>query len=151
MVSDIFEYRRQERGPKNYIALGLAGAVLYFGWAQGWSLVAVLLCGPFLGYILARLVMNDAEGFRLTETSLEYYRLTDEQSLDWHEINGVTITGDGLGGAACLIHCADGRSESLPATAQFSPERLSQEFRLRGIPVWRTQSLRPSLGEPQLQ
>ena len=151
MVSDIFEYRRQERGPKNYIALGIAGAVLYFGWVQGWPLVAVLLCGPFLGFILARLVMNEAEGFRLTETSLEYYHLTDEQTLDWHEINGDTIAGDSLGGATCLIHCADGRTERLPATAQFSPERLTQEFRLRGVPVWRTQSLNQSLGDPQLQ
>jgi len=139
MRHEIFEYRQQARGPRNYVALGLVMALIYVGWAQGWGLIAILLSGPILALILVRLVVNDAAGFRLTGTALDFYDGTAFQSLDWNEVEGVTVTGDGGGGSVCVIRTAEGQTHLLPATAPFSPERLTQEFRERGIPVWRPQ------------
>lgn len=137
MTKDIFEYRRQARAPRTYLALGLVGTLMYFGWSQGWGLVAGFLCGPFLAMVLVRLVLNEAEGFRMTENTLDYYGEAVEGTVDWHELQAVTLTGDGTGGARCLLHLDGGRVEQLPATSAFAPERLAQEFRLRGVPVWR--------------
>ncbi len=137
MTIEIFEYRRQARGPRNYFALGLATSVLYLAWSQGWGLIAVLLCGPFLGLVTARLIENEAEGFRMTPSGLDYYDADGEGELDWHQLSGVTLTGDGAGGARCLLHLPGGQSVTMPATEAFAPERLAQEFRLRGVPVWR--------------
>ncbi len=137
MTSEIFEYRNQARGPRNYITLGLVLAVLYAAYQQGWGLMAVFLCGPILGFVLARLIENAAEGFRMTETALDYYAPGVEGAVNWHSLRGVTIAGDGTGGAICDLQLSDGEIIRLPATAAFAPERLAQEFRLRGVPVWR--------------
>lgn len=137
MTGEIFEYRNQARGPRNYIALGLVLAVLYAAWQQGWGLMAVFLCGPILGFVLVRLIENEAEGFRMTETALDYYAPGIEGEVVWHSLRGVTLVGDGMGGAVCDLQLSDGEAVRLPATAAFAPERLAQEFRLRGIPVWR--------------
>ncbi|HQY45260.1 MAG TPA: hypothetical protein PK450_13890 [Paracoccaceae bacterium] len=137
MTSEIFEYRNQARGPRNYIALGLILAVIYSAWQQGWGLMAVFLCGPILGFVLVRLIENEAAGFRMTETGLDYYAPGVGAEINWHSLRGVTIAGDGAGGAICDLHLDDGETRRLPATAAFAPERLAQEFRLRGIPVWR--------------
>lgn len=137
MITDIFEYRRQARAPRNYFALGLVGGLLYLGWAQGWGLVASLLCGPFLAMVLVRLVANQAEGFRMTADTIDYYGDCADGTVDWNDLQAVTLSGDGAGGARCLLHLDGGRTEQLPATSAFAPERLAQEFRLRGIPVWR--------------
>lgn len=138
MTSEIFEYRNQARGPRNYIALGLVLTVLYAGWQQGWGLMAVFLCGPILGFILVRLIENEAEGFRMTESGLDYYATGIEGEVNWHTVRGVSISGDGAGGAICDLHLSDGEITRMPATSAFAPERLAQEFRLRGIPVWRS-------------
>ncbi len=137
MTDETFEYRNQARGPKNYVALGLVLALLYSGWVQGWGVMAVFLCGPFLALILVRLIENEAEGFRLTEKGMDYFAPGQEGEIDWHSLRGVTIGGDGAGGALCDLHLEGGETARLPATAAFAPERLAQEFRLRGIPVWR--------------
>lgn len=145
MTGEIFEYRNQARGPRNYIALGLVLAVLYAAWQQGWGLMAVFLCGPILGFVLVRLIENEAEGFRMTETALDYYAPGIEGEVVWHSLRGVTIVGDGTGGAVCDLQLRDGEVVRLPATAAFAPERLAQEFRLRGIPVWRSQTPMPQM------
>lgn len=137
MTGEIFEYRNQARGPRNYIALGLILTVIYSAWQQGWGLMAVFLCGPVLGFVLVRLIENEAAGFRMTETGLDYYAPGVGAEINWHGLRGVTIAGDGAGGAICDLHLDDGETSRLPATAAFAPERLAQEFRLRGIPVWR--------------
>jgi hypothetical protein len=134
---DIFEYRTQARSPRTYLALGLCLEVLYLGWKQDWGLVATLLTGPFLAIFLVRLVINRAEGFRMNGDGLDYYGDLAEGAVDWLDLRAVTIGGDGAGGARCLLHLVDGGTETLPATNAFSPERLAQEFRLRGVPVWR--------------
>lgn len=135
--NDIFEYRAQTRGPRTYMALWLGLEVLYVGWKQGWGLVATLLCGPFLAYTLVRLVLNSAEGFRMDDNGLNFYSDAVEGAIDWLDLRAVTIGGDGQGGARCELHLVDGATETLPATRAFSPERLAQEFRMRGVPVWR--------------
>ena len=140
--NDIFEYRAQVRGPRTYMALWLGLEVLYIGWKQGWGLIATLLCGPFLAITLVRLVLNPAEGFRMDDDGLDFYSDAAEGAIDWLDLRAVTIGGDGAGGACCHLHLVDGDTETLPATNAFSPERLAQEFRLRGVPVWR-----PSLPE----
>lgn len=137
MTTEIFEYRRQARGPKNYLALALVLGVIYAAQLQGWGFVGVLLCGPFLAWVLVRLIENDAEGFRMTESELTYYGAEASGEVEWHLLRGVTIGGDGAGGASCELHLGAGENETLPATAAFAPERLAQEFRLRGVPVWR--------------
>lgn len=137
MTGETFEYRNQARGPRNYVALGLILAVLYAASQQGWGLMAVFLCGPMLGFVLVRLIENEAEGFRMTETALDYYAPGIEGEVIWHSLRGVTLAGDGLGGTICDLHLDDGEVTRLPATHAFAPERLAQEFRLRGIPVWR--------------
>jgi hypothetical protein len=137
MTSEIFEYRNQARGPRNYIALGLVLAVIYAGVEQGWGLMAVFLCGPILGFLMVHLIENEAKGFRMTEGGLDYYAPGTEGEVDWHALQGVTIAGDGAGGAVCDLHMTDGTVTRLPATEAFAPERLAQEFRQRGIPVWR--------------
>jgi hypothetical protein len=147
MTTEIFEYRNQARGPRNYIALGLVLAVIYAGHQQGWGLMAVFLCGPILGFLLVRLIENDAEGFRMTESGLDYYAPGCVGEVDWHTLRGVTVAGDGAGGAICDLHTDDGTSVRLPATAAFAPERLAQEFRLRGVPVWRAARTEDQLAE----
>lgn len=137
MTPEIFEYRRQARAPRNYFALGLVGFLLYVGWSQGWGLVAGLLCGPALALVLVRLVLNQAEGFRMTEEALDFYGDRIDGTIDWLDLQAVTLSGDGSGGARCLLHLDGGRTELLPATGAFAPERLAQEFRRRGVPVWR--------------
>ena len=139
MITDTFEYRRQARGPGNYLALGVAMAMVYAGWSQGWSLMAVFLCGPFLALILVRLVLNQAEGFRLTPKGVEFYNDDRHRAIAWREVATVTMTGDGMGGAHCVLHLRNGATDTLPATNGFSPERLGQEFRARGVPVRRAQ------------
>lgn len=140
MNTEILEYRNQARGPRNYIALGLVTAVISIGQQQGWGLMAVFLCGPMLGYLLVRLIENEAEGFRMSEAGLTYYAPGLEGEVDWNLLRAVTVIGDGAGGALCDLHLDDGGITRLPATAAFAPERLAQEFRLRGVPVWRTQA-----------
>ncbi len=137
MTTEIFEYRKQARGPKNYLALALVLGVMYAAHLQGWGFVGTLLCGPFLAWVLVRLIENDAEGFRMNEAGLNYYGASVAGEVEWHQLRGVTIGGDGAGGALCHLHLGAGETESLPATAAFAPERLAQEFRLRGVPVWR--------------
>lgn len=138
MTNELFEFRRQARGPQNYLALALVMTVSYLGWAQGWGLMAFLLCGPFLAMVLVRLVENEAEGFRMTQDAIEFYGADCDGAVSWFDLSGVTISGDGTGGARCELHHVGGDTWVMPATAAFSPERLSEEFRLRGIPVWRT-------------
>ena len=137
MITETFEFRRQARGPGNYLALGVAMAMVYSGWTQGWSLMAVFLCGPFLALILVRLVLNEAEGFRLTAQGVEFYSDHRHRNLAWRDITNVTMAGDGMGGAHCLMHLRNGATDTLPATHGFSPERLGHEFRTRGVPVRR--------------
>ena len=136
-MTDTFEFRRQARGPANYLALGASMALIYAGWAQGWPLMAVILCGPFLAFILVRLVLNEAEGFRLLASGVELYDQSHDRLINWRDLAAVTLRGDGNGGAQCLLHLSGGETETLPATAGFSPERLGQEFRVRGVQVWR--------------
>ncbi|MGB3146343.1 MAG: hypothetical protein WBA91_01140 [Paracoccaceae bacterium] len=137
MSFEIFEYRRQARGPMNYFALALVIAITNLAWQQGWAFMAILLCGPFLAMILVRLIENDAEGFRMNEDGLYCYAGSHDESFDWYDLQGVTISGDGAGGAVCILHLAMGETMRMPATSAFSPERLAEEFRLRGLPVWR--------------
>jgi hypothetical protein len=137
MTNEIFEYRNQARGPRGYLALAVIMAVLYAGWSQGWGLVGVLLCGPALGWILSRLIQNDAQGFRMTAGGLDYHNGPLEGEVGWPDLAGVTITGDGAGGCQCHLHLHRGRTVLMPATQAFSPDRLTQEFRKRGVPVWR--------------
>ncbi len=139
MISDTFEYRRQARGPGSYLALGLAMGLIFTGWSQGWPFSAMILCGPFLALILVRLILNEAEGFRLTAHALEFYGSSEDRAIAWRDLNAVTLSGDGSGGAHCLLHLAGGSTDVLPATSSFSPERLGQEFRDRGVPVRRAQ------------
>ena len=134
-MTDTFEFHRQARGPGNYLALGVAMGLIYIGWAQGWPLMAVLLCGPYFAYVLVRLILNEAEGFRLLPGGIEFYRPTDSRMVVWRDLAAVTLRGDGDGGAECLLHLKGGVTETLPATAGFSPERLRQEFRSRGVNV----------------
>lgn len=138
MSNEIFEYRRQARGPRNYMALAIVMALLYLSWAQGWGLVSVFLCGPALGFLIARLIENAAEGFRMTEAGLDFYDAVQEGEVDWFDLTGVTIVGDGAGGSQCLLHLHRGATLTMPATGAFAPERLAEEFRRRGVPVWRT-------------
>lgn len=137
MTNEIFEYRLQARGPQAYFALGLALTVVYFGWVQGWGLISVFLCGPFLAMVLARLLENDAEGFRMTAQSLDFYDAHNDGTVAWRDLRGVTVCGDGGGGARCMLHLYSGQNLQLPATGAFSPDRLAQEFRVRNVPVWR--------------
>ncbi|MGC1486714.1 MAG: hypothetical protein WA784_02885 [Albidovulum sp.] len=139
MPTETFEYRRQARGPKNYIALWITMLVLYFASAQGWGFMAAILCGPFLGMIIVRLVLNEAEGFRLNERGVEYYSLAGTYRIKWRDLRAVVISGDGLGGAKCLLHTTNGASVALPATDAFSPDRLGQEFKTRNVPIWRAE------------
>lgn len=136
MTTEIFEYRKQARGPKNYLALALVLGVTYAAHLQGWGFAGILLCGPFFAWVLVRLIENDAEGFRMSEAGLDYYGGNISGEVEWHRLRGVTIGGDGAGGSLCQLHLGAGESETLPATAAFAPERLAQEFRLRGVPVW---------------
>ncbi len=137
MTNEIFEYRNQARGPRGYLALAVIMAVLYAGWSQGWGLVGVLLCGPALGFVLSRLIQNQAQGFCLSVGGIDYHDGALEASVAWADLTGVTITGDGAGGCQCHLHLQRGRTVLMPATQAFSPDRLTQEFRLRGVPVWR--------------
>ena len=137
MYSEPFDYHEQARNPRMYLLTGLAGAVLYAGLAQGWGLAAILLAGPVLAWILVQLVMNPGAGFRLWEQGISFYDADRERMIDWHDLSAVTLSADGAGGAICILHLADGREERLPATAAFTTDRLAQEFRLRGVPVWR--------------
>jgi len=138
-MTDTFEFRRQARGPGNYLALGVCMGLIYLGWAQGWPLIAFLLCGPFLSFVLVRLILNEAEGFRLMASGIEFYRQSERRLIAWRDLADVTLRGDGDGGAECLLHLKGGETETLPATSGFSPERLGQEFRARGIAVQRHQ------------
>jgi hypothetical protein len=137
MMVEIFEYRRQARGPKNYLALWSVMAMLYVGWAQGWFLVAVLLCGPFLAMILVRLVLNEAAGFRLGPNGIDYFDGAEDGSVTWRDLRAVTLCGDGTGGATCLMQLTNGDSINLPATGDFAPERLATEFKARRGQIWR--------------
>lgn len=137
VISETFEFHRQARRPGNYFGLGVAMAMAYAGWSQGWALMAIVLCGPFLALVLVRLVLNAAEGFRLTANGVELYSEDRHRNIAWRDIANVTIGGDGKGGARCVIHLRDDSADDLPATGGFSPERLGQEFRARGVPVWR--------------
>ena len=150
-MTDTFEFRRQARGPGNYLALGVTMATLYLGWSQGWSLLAMFLCGPFLALVLVRLVLNEAEGFRLTQDGVEYYSHDSDRMIAWRSLSSVTVTGDGAGGAECVLHLRDASTDVLPATTGFSPERLGQEFRARGVIVRRakTQAQMASRGQWQ--
>lgn len=139
VIAETFEFHRQARRPGNYFGLGVAMAMVYAGWSQGWSLMAVVLCGPFLALILVRLVLNAAEGFRLTPNGVELYSEDRHRNIAWRDIANVTIAGDGTGGARCVIHLRNDTADNLPATNGFSPERLGQEFRARGVPVRRVQ------------
>ncbi len=151
MYQDVFEYRRQARSADNYLALGLVFVLFYLGLHQGWGLVAGLLLSPFLAFVLVRLVLNDSAGFRLGGDGLTWHAHGRERRLPWHDLNAVTIGGDGAGGADCLLHLRGGETAHLPATGAFAPERLAQEFRLRGVPVWRPAPERLAVGLPQLQ
>ncbi|MCX8507452.1 MAG: hypothetical protein ORN49_01000, partial [Rhodobacteraceae bacterium] len=104
MTTEIFEYRRQARGPKNYLALALVMGVIYASSLQGCGVVGVLLSGPFLAWVLVRLVENDAEGFRMTENRLDYYGAGLSAEVAWHDLRGVTLSGDGAGGTICELH-----------------------------------------------
>lgn len=151
MIEEIFEFRRQARGPRNYMALGVVLTVIFLGCTQGWGLWAALLCGPFLAIVLVRLTLNEAQGFRLSDKGIDWCDGIVGRSLDWNEVNAVTIGGDGSGGADCRLHVDGGETVPLPASSAFSPERLALEFRQRGIPVWRPAGERLAVGVAQLQ
>lgn len=140
MTNEIFEYYRQARGPRNYLLLGLSLAIIYIAARQGWGLAGTLLCGPFLGMVLVRLIANDAAGFRMSPAGLAWFDGTADGEIGWNRVRAVAVAGDGAGGALCDLHLANGFSMRLPATAAFAPERLAQEFRARGISVWRPAS-----------
>lgn len=151
MFDDIFEFRRQARGPGNYLALGVVMTVMFLGRAQGWGLWAALLCGPFLAMVLVRLILNAAIGFRLGPEGLLWYQGATARSVGWADLDAVTITGDGAGGADCILHLAGGETDRLPGASAFAPERLTQEFRLRGVPVWRPAAERLAVRAVQVQ
>lgn len=151
MFDEIFEFRRQARGPGNYLALGTVMVVLFLGWSQGWGIWAAILCGPFLAMVLVRLILNEARGFRMTDDGLDWYVGLQGRSVPWADLNAVTIAGDGAGGADCLLHIDGGETAHLPEAAAFAPERLAHEFRQRGVPIWRPAGERLSVGGVQLQ
>lgn len=135
MTSDILDVRRQARRPRNYLILWIAGAVLYAGWLQGWPTLAALLCGPSLVLILVRLIVNEAEGFRLTAGGIEFYDAHAARTAGWDEVRWVTISDDGRGRARCALCLAGGGEADLPAVSAFAPDRLAEEFEKRGVMV----------------
>ena len=114
MTTEIFEYRKQARGPKNYLALALVLGVTYAAHLQGWGFAGILLCGPFFAWVLVRLIENDAEGFRMSEAGLDYYGGNISGEVEWHRLRGVTIGGDGAGGSLCQLHLGAGKAKPCP-------------------------------------
>lgn len=137
MVAEIFEYRRQARGPWSYLSLAVWTAVLYAGWSQGLGLIAALFCGPALGYTLARIIENEAEGFRIEPDAISLYLDETETRFPLRDVVSVTIGYAPSSGTVCHLNLRSGRAVEVPATAPFAPDRLAEEFRSRSIPVWR--------------
>ena len=137
MVAEIFEYRRQARGPWSYLSLAVWTAVLYAGWSQGIGLIAALFSGPALGYTLARIIENKAEGFRIEPDAISLFRDETASRYALREVTAVTIGHTPASGTVCHLNLRSGRAVELPATSLFPPDRLAEEFRLRAIPVWR--------------
>lgn len=145
MNSEIFEYRRQARGPRNYALLGLVIILLYSGLTQGWPLVAIALCGPALGLVIVRLAVNSSEGFRMSTAGLAYYDDKVDRVLAWTDLRLVTLHRE-ADATLCQLHFSDGETEMMPATAPFQTDALAREFRLRGVPVW----IAPARRRPEL-
>ncbi|WP_284163390.1 hypothetical protein [Frigidibacter sp. SD6-1] len=137
MVTEIFEYRRQARGPWSYLSLAVWTAVMYAGWTQGFGLIAALFSGPALGYTLARIIENEAEGFRIGPDAISLFRDAMESRHALRDVTSVTIGHSPASGTVCHLNLANGRVVEVPATSAFAPERLAEEFRSRAIPVWR--------------
>jgi hypothetical protein len=137
MTDDIFEIRRQARGPRNYLLLWLAISVLYAGWQQGWPLMAGLLCGPCLAMVLVRLAVNEAEGFRMTAEGIDVWDARSTRSADWASVRWVMVSADAAGRARCVVRLADGGEPALPAASALGPDRLAEEFQKRGVTVRR--------------
>ncbi|MCY1128557.1 hypothetical protein OU426_16975 [Frigidibacter sp. RF13] len=141
MVTEIFEYRRQARGPWSYLSLAVWTAVMYAGWTQGLGVITALFSGPALGYTLARIIENDAEGFRIGPDAIILFRDELESRFALRDIVSVTISHMPASGTVCHLNLRSGRTVEVPATAPFAPERLAEEFRLRSLPVWRDHHL----------
>lgn len=135
-MPEIFEYRRQARGPYNYLCLGLSMTTMYMGHIQGWGVAAILLSMPLLVLVVERLIRNPAEGFRLDDEGLHFYDETRSGDVDRAELLGVTVSETGRRKTLCLLHLSRHRTIVLPATGAFRADRLSEVFRMHGVPIW---------------
>ncbi|PKP75053.1 MAG: hypothetical protein CVT84_05055 [Alphaproteobacteria bacterium HGW-Alphaproteobacteria-6] len=135
MDAEPFEYRRQARNPRTYMALGVAMSVVWLAFALDLRLSVRGLALIYLALVLWRLGANPRTGFRLDRRSLRWFGPRGRRIIALGDLASVTVGLGDKGGTVCFLNLADGRTEPLPGAEAYEVARLRQEFGARGVPV----------------
>lgn len=135
MDAEPFEYRRQARNPRTYMALGVAMSVVWLAFALHLRLSVQGLALIYLSLVLWRLGTNPRRGFRLNGRTLGWFGPRGREVVALGDLASVTIGLTEKGATVCFLNLADGRTLPLPGAEAYDVARLRQEFGARGVPV----------------
>ncbi len=135
MTTESYGYRSQARGPRTYLALGIAMGVVYLCVTLEMGQLIIALAAVFLALILRRLWLNPVKGFRLGRSWVEIYRPRGSETIPLDDVASVTVTRTNRGATACFLNLADGAILPLPGAEKLESHKLMREFGLRGVRV----------------
>lgn len=135
VLVETFESRGQARRGRTYLALGLGMAALYYALKHDMDPLVPALAGLYVALVLIRLILNPTRGFRLGENHLTWFSGLRRHSIDYDELNTVSIGRNPNGKTICVVTTLDGKSVALPGVERSDPGKLMREFGRHGVPI----------------
>ncbi|KFE33763.1 hypothetical protein [Thioclava atlantica] len=131
-----YEYRKQARRARGYIALALSMLLLEVTAktpVQMWVQIAIWV---FLAMTLWRLVQNRSGHLLITNSRMEVFRNGRKLgTFPLARITAARVRRRVFGNDECMLVLADGRRAFLPPEAIPPAERLCEELHARGVPL----------------